>query len=113
MLRKFCDWKYISEHGFTFALLYYGSLILLVGLELPEWSRKSVLGLYVRTFGCKMEEAEVEDLCKYKCLAELFKRSLKDGARPVDPSAPVVSPADGTILSFGTVSCGQLEQVKV
>ncbi|KAK3866958.1 hypothetical protein Pcinc_027544 [Petrolisthes cinctipes] len=82
------------------------------GVELPEWSRKSVLGLYVRTFGCKMEEAEVEDLGKYKCLAELFRRSLKDGARPVDPSAPVVSPVDGTILSFGTVSCGQLEQVK-
>ncbi|XP_045623253.1 phosphatidylserine decarboxylase proenzyme, mitochondrial isoform X2 [Procambarus clarkii] len=82
------------------------------GLELPEWSRKSVLGLYVRTFGCNMAEAEVEDLGKYKCLSELFRRSLKDGLRPVDASACVVSPVDGRILSFGAVSCGTLDQVK-
>lgn len=80
--------------------------------ELPEWSRKSLLGLYVRTFGCNMAEAEVEDLGKYKCLAELFRRSLKDGVRPVDVSASVVSPADGTVMSFGAVSCGMLDQVK-
>lgn len=81
-------------------------------LELPEWSRKSVLGLYVRTFGCNMAEAEVEDLNKYRCLSELFRRSLKEGVRPVDPTAAVVSPADGRILSFGTVSCGTMDQVK-
>ncbi|KAK7085147.1 hypothetical protein SK128_000592 [Halocaridina rubra] len=82
------------------------------GLELPEWSRKSVLGLYVRTFGCNMAEAEVEDLGKYRCLSELFRRSLKEGARPVDASAAVVSPADGRVLSFGTVNCGTLDQIK-
>ncbi|XP_042212163.1 phosphatidylserine decarboxylase proenzyme, mitochondrial-like isoform X2 [Homarus americanus] len=82
------------------------------GLELPEWSRKSVLGLFVRTYGCNMAEAEVEDLNKYKCLSELFRRTLKDGLRPLDMSASVVSPVDGRILSFGIVSCGMLDQVK-
>ncbi|XP_066949755.1 phosphatidylserine decarboxylase proenzyme, mitochondrial isoform X1 [Macrobrachium rosenbergii] len=82
------------------------------GLELPEWSRKSVLGLYVRAFGCNMAEAEVEDLGKYRCLSELFRRSLKEGVRPVDNSAAVVSPADGRLLSFGTVDCGALDQIK-
>lgn len=60
-----------------------------------------------------MEEAEVEDLGKYKCLSELFRRSLKVGVRPVDVSAGVVSPADGRVLSFGMVNCGRVDQVKV
>ena len=60
-----------------------------------------------------MAEAEVEDLGKYRCLSELFRRSLKEGVRPIDPSAALVSPADGKIMSFGTVSCGALDQVKV
>lgn len=83
------------------------------GIELPEWSRKSVLGFYVRAFGCNMAEAEVEDLNQYSCLSDLFRRSLKEGIRPVDLSAEVVSPADGTVLSFGTVDCGSLDQIKV
>ncbi|XP_047473510.1 phosphatidylserine decarboxylase proenzyme, mitochondrial-like [Penaeus chinensis] len=82
------------------------------GIELPEWSRKSVLGFYVRAFGCNMAEAEVEDLNRYACLSDLFRRSLKEGIRPVDLSAEVVSPADGTVLSFGTVDCGSLDQIK-
>ncbi|CAL4079881.1 unnamed protein product [Meganyctiphanes norvegica] len=84
----------------------------MTNLELPEWSRRSVLGLYVKSFGCNMNEAEVEDLNKYTCLGDLFRRSLKAGVRPVDISAEVVSPADGKVLAFGTVDKGHLEQIK-
>lgn len=80
--------------------------------ELPESLRVPLLGLYCRMFGVQMHEAEEEDLKKYKCLNELFRRKLKPDARIVDPHAPVTSPADGRILHFGKVENGIVEQVK-
>ena len=52
--------------------------------ELPLVLRKPLLGLYVWAFGCQMEEAMVEDLQNYQSLKQLFIRTLKDGARPVN-----------------------------
>lgn len=43
--------------------------------------------------------------------SEYFSRQLKDGVRAVDRSSPVVSPCDGTVLHFGTVNTGNVEQV--
>ena len=59
-----------------------------------------------------MEEAEEERLENYPNLGALFRRALKEGTRPVDESAPIVSPADGHVIWFGEVSpTGDLEQV--
>ena len=59
-----------------------------------------------------MEEAEEERLENYPNLGALFRRALKDGARPVDETAMVVSPADGHVIWFGEVSPdGEMEQV--
>ncbi|KAF0312874.1 Phosphatidylserine decarboxylase proenzyme, mitochondrial [Amphibalanus amphitrite] len=80
--------------------------------QLPLWARQPVLGWYVRTFGCKMEEAAEPDLLAYDSLSALFRRELKPGARPVDPHCPLVSPCDGTVLHLGPVDSGRLEQVK-
>ena len=49
----------------------------------------------------------------YRCLSELFRRSLKDGARIMDKSSCLISPVDGKVLHHGTVDCGALEQIKV
>ena len=51
--------------------------------KLPIWLRRPILGLYVWIFGCKMEEAQVEDLREYSSLLALFTRELKDRARRV------------------------------
>jgi len=60
-----------------------------------------------------MDEADDSELDNYPNLGALFRRKLKDGVRPVDAGAPIVSPADGHIIWFGEVSPdGQLEQVK-
>lgn len=59
--------------------------------ELPHWIRRPILGLYVWTFGCQMEEAEVEDLQSYQSLMELFTRRLKHGARTVSAHHELVS----------------------
>lgn len=54
-----------------------------------------------------------EDLRSYESLGEFFYRRLKDGARPIDQRAALVSPADGTVLHFGEIAeGGKVEQVK-
>ena len=82
-------------------------------LSLHPSLRGPLLGLYARTFGCNMEEAEDERLENYPNLGALFRRALKEGARPVDENAMIVSPADGHVIWFGEVSSdGELEQVR-
>ena len=60
-------------------------------IQLPVWSRRPLLGLYVWMFGCNMSEAQVEDLREYTNLVELFTRQLKRGARDVSREHPLVS----------------------
>ncbi|KAF9555846.1 phosphatidylserine decarboxylase, partial [Agrocybe pediades] len=80
-------------------------------LELPVWFRPYGLRLYAYVFGCNLDEVEHEDLREYPSLGAFFYRRLKEGARPVD-DAILVSPADGRMLHFGTVTDARVEQVK-
>ena len=83
-------------------------------LELPSFLRSPLLGVYVRVFGCQMDEAVETSLSAYRNLGELFRRPLKPGARPVNrcPKA-VCAPCDGEILVTGTVTPdGLMDQVK-
>ncbi|KAG5643049.1 hypothetical protein DXG03_001627 [Asterophora parasitica] len=80
-------------------------------LELPVWFRPFGFRLYSLAFGCNLDEIEPSDLKSYPSLGAFFYRKLKDGARPVDP-AVLVSPADGTVLHFGTIKDLHIEQVK-
>ncbi|KAJ2912002.1 hypothetical protein MD484_g8412, partial [Candolleomyces efflorescens] len=80
-------------------------------MELPVWFRPYGYRFYAYAFGCNLDEIEPADLRSYPSLGAFFYRKLRPGARPVDP-AILVSPADGTILHFGTVQGMQVEQVK-
>lgn len=60
-------------------------------IELPVAARKPILKAYIETFGCKLEEAYIEDLTQYRNLNEFFRRSLKPGLRPIDQTNGVVS----------------------
>jgi len=80
-------------------------------LELPVWFRPYGFKLYANVFGCNLDEIEQPDLTAYKSLGDFFYRKLKPGVRPVDGAA-LVSPADGTILHFGTITDLRVEQVK-
>ncbi|KAG9310427.1 phosphatidylserine decarboxylase-domain-containing protein [Chiua virens] len=71
--------------------------------ELPLWFRPYGFRFYATI--------EPSDLTKYASLGDFFYRKLKPGARPVD-SAVLVSPADGTVLHFGTIDNLHVEQVK-
>jgi phosphatidylserine decarboxylase len=80
-------------------------------LELPVWFRPYSLSVYAYAFGCNLDEIEPADLKAYPSLGSFFYRKLKPGVRPVD-AAVLVSPADGTVLHFGTIQGRRIEQVK-
>lgn len=80
--------------------------------ELPEFLRPVVYGLYTNTFGVNLSEALHEDLRCYPSLADFFARPLKNGIRKIDQNSDLVSPCDGTVLHFGTIHTGEIEQVK-
>ncbi|EIM91883.1 phosphatidylserine decarboxylase [Stereum hirsutum FP-91666 SS1] len=81
-------------------------------LELPLWFRPYGYKIYASLFGCDLSEIEPSDLHAYPSMGAFFYRALKPGARPIDASAPLVSPADGTVLHFGKVEGARVEQVK-
>lgn len=60
-----------------------------------------------------LDEIEERDLHNFPNLAAFFYRTLKPGVRPLDPDHnALLSPADGRLLQFGTLSGGDIEQVK-
>jgi phosphatidylserine decarboxylase len=60
-----------------------------------------------------LNEVSEPDLHVYPNLAAFFYRTLKPGARPIDPNPNAVcSPADGKVIQFGTIEHGEVEQVK-
>ncbi|KAF8220808.1 phosphatidylserine decarboxylase 1 [Tricholoma matsutake] len=80
-------------------------------LELPVWFRPYGLAMYAYAFKCNLDEIDPPDLRSYPSLGSFFYRKLKPGVRPVDAAA-LVSPADGTVLHFGTIQDRRIEQVK-
>lgn len=81
-------------------------------MDLPVALRQPLLGLYCRMFHVNLSEALDENLKHYCSVSEFFRRELKPGVRQVDQHSPVTSPADGTILHYGRVKEGIVEQVK-
>jgi len=69
--------------------------------------------LYAWIFGATISEAKNQDLKSYRNLAEFFYREINPACRPIDPTAQIVSPADGKVLMLGEVREGGLvENVK-
>ncbi|KAF9904090.1 phosphatidylserine decarboxylase 1 [Lobosporangium transversale] len=81
-------------------------------ITLPMWFRVPGFKLYSWIFGCNLEEMKDPDLTHYKNLSEFFYRELKEGVRPIDYSAALVSPSDGRVFHFGLVDGSKVEQIK-
>ena len=60
-------------------------------LELPTWLRRPAFRLYIWLFGCRLEDAAIQDLTKYRNLSEFFRRNLRPGIRPIDSTQILVS----------------------
>lgn len=82
-------------------------------LEIPYYLRVPGFKLYSYIFGVNLSEVSEPDLHVYPNLASFFYRTLKPGARPLDPNPnSLLSPADGRVLQFGAIMSGEVEQVK-
>eukprot|EP01122_Echinamoeba_exundans_P002815 TRINITY_DN1279_c0_g1_i5.p1 TRINITY_DN1279_c0_g1~~TRINITY_DN1279_c0_g1_i5.p1 ORF type:complete len:297 (+),score=65.68 TRINITY_DN1279_c0_g1_i5:120-1010(+) len=84
----------------------------MTALEVPNMIRPVVYGLYGAVFGVNFSEVELP-LSDYASLSTFFRRHLKPGSRHIHPTADLVSPVDGRVLTFGEVFEGKyIEQVK-
>uniref|UniRef100_A0A0N4U7M1 phosphatidylserine decarboxylase n=1 Tax=Dracunculus medinensis TaxID=318479 RepID=A0A0N4U7M1_DRAME len=89
----------------------------LASVYIPVWLRKPLIGTYVRTYNCRMDEAVIEDICAYQTFAAFFNRKLKTLLRPISDASLVmsilfVSPADGIIVHCGKINNDKIEFVK-
>lgn len=87
--------------------------IVLMGL----WCQVSPLGIQQlpALANCEhsLDEVAESDLRVYPNLAAFFYRTLKPGARPLDPNPyALLSPSDGKVLQYGQIRGGDIEQVK-
>ena len=77
------------------------------------WIKNGFIGLFLRRFDIRMEEAKEEDPRAYPSFNAFFTRALKADARPVDPDpSHIVCPADGAISQLGRIDFGRLLQAK-
>ncbi|OAL56326.1 phosphatidylserine decarboxylase [Pyrenochaeta sp. DS3sAY3a] len=82
-------------------------------IDIPYYLRVPGFKLYSFIFGVNLSEVSEPDLHVYPNLAAFFYRTLKPGARPLDPNPnAILSPADGKVIQFGTIEHGEVEQVK-
>ncbi|KAF7538892.1 hypothetical protein G7Z17_g12547 [Cylindrodendrum hubeiense] len=82
-------------------------------LTIPYYLRVPGFKLYSMVFGVNLNEVAEPDLHVYPNLAAFFYRTLKPGARPLDPdSHTLLCPSDGKVLQYGQIQGGDIEQVK-
>ncbi|KAJ9142728.1 hypothetical protein NKR23_g7006 [Pleurostoma richardsiae] len=82
-------------------------------LTIPYYLRVPGFKLYSFIFGVNLDEVAEPDLHVYPNLSAFFYRTLKPGARPLDPDPnALLSPSDGKVLQFGQIEGGDIEQIK-
>ncbi|KAH7309463.1 phosphatidylserine decarboxylase-domain-containing protein [Stachybotrys elegans] len=82
-------------------------------LTIPYYLRVPGFKLYSFIFGVNLDEVSEPDLHVYPNLAAFFYRTLKPGARPLDPDThALLCPSDGKVLQYGQIEGGDIEQVK-
>ncbi len=80
-----------------------------------EWAplKNLMIRTYVRLVGVDMGAAAQPEPTAYPHLNAFFTRALRPDARPLDPDPrAVLSPVDGTISQFGTITDGRIIQAK-
>jgi len=78
-----------------------------------SWVKNALIDNFVVNYRPDMAEAEESDPRKYASFNAFFTRSLRPGARTVNPSpATLVAPVDGTVSQIGRTDGSSLVQAK-
>ncbi|HKC52579.1 MAG TPA: archaetidylserine decarboxylase [Myxococcota bacterium] len=81
-------------------------------LRLPSALVRAEIELFARAVGADLAEVR-EPLASFASLQEFFTRTLRDGARSIDPADDaLVAPCDGAWGESGAIEAGRLLQVK-
>ncbi|WP_028023425.1 archaetidylserine decarboxylase [Enterovibrio calviensis] len=73
----------------------------------------AVIKWFVRQYKVEMGEAKNPDPASYPTFNDFFVRELKDGARPINDAANIIShPADACVSQAGPIEQGRLIQAK-
>lgn len=83
----------------------------LASRRVAGWLRAPAYRGYARAVGADLSEMR-DSLVDFDTFNDFFKRSLRDGVRPVDRTAVVASPADGRLDQLGTIRAGRIVQAK-
>lgn len=77
------------------------------------WIKRPLIAWFARRFAVDLEEAECPNLDAYASFNDFFTRALKPSARAIDTRPGVfVSPADGLLTQFGTITADRIVQAK-
>lgn len=112
---KFLRWIYNTPSGKSILELIlkkklfshvYGRL-----QDIP-FSRRKILS-FIKELDIEIQEAEIEDISKYKNFNDFFARKLKTDARPIcSKEDSLISPADGRVLAYENINMNEVIQVK-
>lgn len=81
----------------------------LVHLPLPRPMARRLVRWFAATYRIDTDAAG-QPLQHYPSIGHFFIRDLREGLRPIE--GDFVSPVDGVLRNFGTVTAGRLEQIK-
>lgn len=81
----------------------------LVHMRLPAPVARRLVRWFSNTYQIDVDAADRE-LHHYPSIGHFFTRDLREGLRPVE--GDFVSPVDGVLRNFGTITDGRIEQVK-
>src|SRR5688500_6310126 len=81
----------------------------LVHTRLPRPIARRLVQWFAKTYQIDTAAAGKE-LHEYPSVGHFFIRDLREGLRPIE--GDLVSPVDGKLRNFGTVTSGRIEQVK-
>jgi len=71
-------------------------------IPIPTPLRSTVYKSYCSAVGCNTNEINGA-LADFRSIADFFQRNLRADARPIDKTAPIVVPCDGTVVAAGPV----------
>lgn len=78
-----------------------------------RWLKTILTSSFLRLYNVDLSEAQITNPARFDSFNEFFTRALRPEARPLPPEpSAFVSPVDGTLGQFGTITRGQLLQAK-